>query len=164
MCHRMTPVKLLNLTMQKSRMFTSCSAARPLQFRSWSLTLRAWPSGMGVREGSSSSKSYPSLTLSTKRLCDLDHQAMLPASWTVSIPQFEALSWMKSNNSSKKMMAFIGSYNDGGGKLWTLPLRWEAKMRTLAISKLIKTNEDNKEHIEIILQDLMERKAILNEH
>lgn len=37
-------------------------------------------------------------------------------------------------------------------------------MRTLAIIKPIKTNGDNKEHIEIILQDLVEKKAILNEH
>lgn len=57
---------------------------------------------MGVREGSSSSKSHPSLTLSTKRLCDLDHQAMPPASWTVSIPQFVALSWMKSKDSEEE--------------------------------------------------------------
>lgn len=57
---------------------------------------------MGVRGGSSSSKSYPSLALSTKRLCDLDHQAMLPTSWSVSIPQFVVLNWMKSKDSEEE--------------------------------------------------------------
>lgn len=37
-------------------------------------------------------------------------------------------------------------------------------MRTLAIIQPIKTNRDNKEDIEIILQDLVEKKAILSEH
>lgn len=37
-------------------------------------------------------------------------------------------------------------------------------MGTLAIIKPIKTNRDNKEHIDIILQDLMEKKAILSEN
>ena len=79
MCHCVTPDKLLNLTMQRSRMLISCPETKPLNCKGWALTLRN-------RSQHRSHRKFfflevlPSHTLSTKRLCNLGHRAMLPTS------------------------------------------------------------------------------------
>ena len=138
MCHSVTPDKLLNLTMRKSRMFTSCPATKPLHCRGWPRPLET-DSSIGVTESSSSSKSYPRRTLGTKRLCDLGHQAMLPASCTKH-------PWVYSSELDKQW----GSRR----KRW-----WPSSIpRMDSTPRRCQTNGDDNEHIEIILQELMEKK------
>ena len=63
------------------------------------------------------SRSYPSSPLSTKRLRNLDRQAMLPTSQTMSIPEFGALSWMKGKDAEEDDDGFHRLLE---ASLWTL--------------------------------------------